>query len=223
MARSKKIRGADLTKAHVRFVLNGEEVETAFAPHKTLLEVLREDLNLTGTKHGCELGECGTCAVLVDGRPVLSCLVLGLACEGRRVESIEGMAGPAGLHPLQKAFADLGAAQCGYCTPGFLLTAKALLDENPRPTLAQIREALAGNLCRCTGYIKIFEAVELAAAWMRGEDAQPRKESLYGFDFDESGLLPRSAGLTPWWEAFVSERASAGREATAADSSGGRA
>ena len=162
----------------------------SFAPHKTLLEVLREDLGLMGTKHGCELGECGTCAVLVDGKPVLSCLVLGLECEGRSVETVEGMAGPDGLHPLQKAFADLGAAQCGYCTPGFLLTAKALLEEKPKPTLPQIREALAGNICRCTGYVKIFEAVELAAAWMRGEDAEPKKESLYGYDFDESGLLP---------------------------------
>jgi carbon-monoxide dehydrogenase small subunit len=190
MARSRKIAASSGSKARVRFVLNGEPVEAAFAPHKTLLEVLREDLNLTGTKHGCELGECGTCAVLVDGRPVLSCLLLGLECEGRRVESVEGMAGPAGLHPLQKAFADLGAAQCGYCTPGFLLTAKAFLEENPRPTLPEIREALAGNLCRCTGYIKIFEAVELAAAWMRGETAEPSKESLYGHGFDESGLLP---------------------------------
>jgi carbon-monoxide dehydrogenase small subunit len=180
----------DRAKAHVGFTLNGEPVEVAFAPHKTLLEVLREDLALTGTKHGCELGECGTCAVLVDGLPVLSCLYLGLECEGRRVDTIEGMATAAGLHPLQKAFADLGAAQCGYCTPGFLLTAKALLDRNPRPSLDEIKEALAGNLCRCTGYVKIFEAVELAAAWMRGEDAQPRKETLYGTDFDESGLLP---------------------------------
>ena len=178
------------TKAHVGFLLNGETVEVAFAPHKTLLEVLREDLGLTGTKHGCELGECGTCAVLVDGRPILSCLALGLECEGRRVETVEGMATPAGLHPLQKAFADLGAAQCGYCTPGFLLTAKALLDANPKPTRSEIREALAGNLCRCTGYVKIFEAVELAAAWMRGEEAEPSRESLYGTDFDEAGLLP---------------------------------
>lgn len=182
--------GARRRKSHVGFTLNGEPVEVAFAPHKTLLEVLREDLGLTGTKHGCELGECGTCAVLVDGRPVLSCLTLGLDCEGRAVETVEGMAGPTGLHPLQKAFADLGAAQCGYCTPGFLLTAQALLEENPRPSLEQIKEALAGNLCRCTGYIKIFEAVELAAAWMRGETMEPRKESLYGSDFDESGLLP---------------------------------
>jgi aerobic-type carbon monoxide dehydrogenase small subunit (CoxS/CutS family) len=180
----------DRAKVHLGFVVNGESVEVAFAPHKTLLEVLREDLQLTGTKHGCELGECGTCAVLVDGRPVLSCLYLGLECEGRSVETVEGMASAAGLHPLQKAFTDLGAAQCGYCTPGFLLTARALLDSNPRPTLPEIREALAGNLCRCTGYVKIFEAVELAAAWMRGEEAQPAKESLYGSDFDESGLLP---------------------------------
>ena len=179
-----------LDRASIPFRLNGEGCVVSFAPHKTLLEVLREDLGLMGTKHGCELGECGTCAVLVDGRPVLSCLVLGLECEGRSVETIEGMAGPNGLHPLQRAFADLGAAQCGYCTPGFLLTAKALLEEKPKPTLPQIREALAGNICRCTGYVKIFEAVELAAAWMRGEDAAPKKESLYGFDFDESGLLP---------------------------------
>src|SRR5712691_934896 len=176
--------------ALITFVLNEEAVEVAFAPHKTLLEVLREDLRLTGTKHGCELGECGTCAVLVDGKPVLSCLYLGLECEGRSVETVEGMAGPEGLHPLQKAFADLGAAQCGYCTPGFLLAAKALLEEKAKPTRDEIVEALAGNLCRCTGYIKIFEAVELAAAWMRGEKAEPPRESLYGTDFDESGLLP---------------------------------
>ena len=190
MATSRRKTATNNARAHVRLSVNGESVEAAFAPHKTLLEVLREDLGLTGTKHGCELGECGTCAVLVDGKPVLSCLVLGVECEGRRVETAEGMAGPNGLHPLQKAFSDLGAAQCGYCTPGILLTTRALLEENPKPTLDEIKEALAGNLCRCTGYIKIFEAVELAAAWMRGEEAEPRHESLYGFDFDESGLLP---------------------------------
>jgi carbon-monoxide dehydrogenase small subunit len=190
MARSRRPRGSELSKAHIRLEINGEPVEVAFAPHKTLLEVLREDLGLTGTKHGCELGECGTCAVLVNGKPVLSCLYLGLECEGRKVETVEGMAGAHGLHPLQRAFADLGAAQCGYCTPGILLTAKALLEEKPSATLEEIKEALAGNLCRCTGYIKIFEAVELAAAWMRGESASPRHESLYGSDFDESGLLP---------------------------------
>jgi aerobic-type carbon monoxide dehydrogenase small subunit (CoxS/CutS family) len=190
VARRKADRKGAAGKTKVAFRCNGEDVEVAVAPQKTLLEVLREDMNLPGTKHGCELGECGTCAVLVDGKPVLSCLLLGLECEGRSVETVEGMAGPEGLHPLQKAFADLGAAQCGYCTPGFLLTARALLDENPKPTRDQIREALAGNLCRCTGYIKIFEAVELAAAWMRGEAAEPKKEALYGADFDESGLLP---------------------------------
>jgi len=190
MTRIRKKSAAVSGEARVSFLVNGEPVDAVFAPYKTLLEVLREDLALTGTKHGCELGECGTCAVLVDGKPVLSCLVLGLECAGRRVETVEGMAGREGLHPLQRAFADLGAAQCGYCTPGFLLTARALLDANPNPTLTEIREALAGNLCRCTGYVKIFEAVELAAAWMRGEDAAPRRESLYGLDFDESGLLP---------------------------------
>src|SRR5262245_21233507 len=152
-------------KQTISLTLNGEPAEVAFAPHKTLLEVLREDLNLTGTKHGCELGECGTCTILLDGRPMLSCLVLGLACEGRAVETIEGMAS-ASLHPLQTAFADLGAAQCGYCTPAFLLAARALLAANPTPSRDEIKQALAGNLCRCTGYIKIYEAVELAAAWM---------------------------------------------------------
>ena len=160
--------------------LNGEPAEVAFAPHKTLLEVLREDLNLTGTKHGCELGECGTCTVLLDETPVLSCLVLGLACAGHRVKTVEGMAQAGRLHPLQETFADLGAAQCGYCTPAFLLAAEALLVTNPKPSRQEIKEALAGNLCRCTGYIKIYEAVELAAARMRGEKAEPARETLYG-------------------------------------------
>ncbi|HEV8398602.1 MAG TPA: (2Fe-2S)-binding protein [Gemmatimonadales bacterium] len=164
----------------ITLTVNGERAEVAFAPHKTLLEVLREDLNLTGTKHGCELGECGTCTVLLDETPVLSCLVLGLACEGRRVKTVEGMAQGGRLHPLQETFADLGAAQCGYCTPAFLLAAEALLVTNPKPTRDEIKDALAGNLCRCTGYIKIYEAVELAAARMRGEKAEPTRESLYG-------------------------------------------
>jgi aerobic-type carbon monoxide dehydrogenase small subunit (CoxS/CutS family) len=167
-------------KARATFLLNGENVEVAFEAHKTLLEVLREDLGLTGTKHGCELGECGTCAVLVDGRPVLSCLALGQDADGCDVTTVEGLADGAKLHPLQDAFADLGAAQCGYCTPGILCTAKALLDANAKPSREEIKEALAGNLCRCTGYIKIFEAVELAAARLRGEKAEPPKESLYG-------------------------------------------
>jgi carbon-monoxide dehydrogenase small subunit len=167
-------------KTTIKFEINGEPVEAAFDPHKTLLEVLREDLGLTGTKHGCELGECGTCTVLLDDQPVLSCLVLGVACEGRSVRTVEGMSRGPGLHPLQRAFADLGAAQCGYCTPGFLLAAEVLLAEHPNPTRQQIKDALAGNLCRCTGYLKIFEAVELAAAWMRGEEAAPREETLHG-------------------------------------------
>ncbi|MDT4897449.1 MAG: aerobic carbon-monoxide dehydrogenase small subunit [Acidobacteriota bacterium] len=169
-------------KAHIEFTLNGEAAEVAFAPHKTLLEVLREDLSLMGTKHGCELGECGTCAVLVDGRSVLSCLMLGLDAEGRAVETIEGMAEGAELHPLQETFADLGAAQCGYCTPGFLLVAKELLKTNPEPSRDEIKEALSGNLCRCTGYLKIYEAVELAAARMRGQEALPVKETIYGYE-----------------------------------------
>jgi len=167
-------------KSHISFTLNGETTEVAFAPHKTLLEVLREDLALTGTKHGCELGECGTCTVLVDGRSILSCLMLGLDAEGREVTTIEGMAAGGELHPLQDTFADLGAAQCGYCSPGFLLVAKELLERSSSPSRDEIKEALSGNLCRCTGYIKIYEAVELAAARMRGENMEPDSESIYG-------------------------------------------
>lgn len=148
--------------SQIRFTLNGEETDVSFAPYKTLLEVLREDLGHTGTKHGCELGECGACAVLLDGKPVLSCLMLALECEGREVLTVEGLGEDGRLHPLQDAFADLGAAQCGYCTPGILVTAKALLDGNAHPSRDQIREALSGNLCRCTGYLQIFEAVEAA-------------------------------------------------------------
>ena len=169
-------------KSHITLTLNGESTEVAFAPHKTLLEVLREDLNLTGTKHGCELGECGTCAVLVDGRSILSCLMLGLDAEGRDVKTIEGMANGAELHPLQQTFADLGAAQCGYCSPGFLLVAEELLKNNSKPSRPEIQDALSGNLCRCTGYIKIYEAIELAAARMRGEDAELPRESVYGYE-----------------------------------------
>ncbi len=156
-------------QVHLRMRVNGEDTPVSFAPYKTLLEVLREDLDLTGTKHGCELGECGACAVLIDGEPQLSCLVLALECEARAVETVEGLARGAELHPLQTAFADLGAAQCGYCTPGILMTAKALLEKEPAPSRDRIKEALAGNLCRCTGYQQIFEAVEEAARQMSGE------------------------------------------------------
>ena len=143
--------------------VNDEMHEVATEVNKTLLEVLREDMGLTGTKHGCELGECGTCAVLVNGEPVLSCLMLGIEAVNTAVTTVEGMTRNGKPHPLQNAFADLGAAQCGYCIPGILLTAKALLDENPHPSRDEIRQALSGNLCRCTGYTKILQAVELAA------------------------------------------------------------
>ncbi len=139
--------------------VNGEQRTVAFPTHHTLLEVLREECGLTGTKHGCELGECGACAVLVDGRPVLSCLALAAGMEGKAIETVEGLADGNDLHPLQAAFADLGAAQCGYCTPGILMTAKALIEDKNAVSEEEIREALAGNLCRCTGYEKILAAV----------------------------------------------------------------
>jgi len=147
--------------------VNGEEQEVLFHSYKTLLEVLREELGLTGTKHGCELGECGACAVLMDGEPVLSCLELAVRCEGRSVQTVEGLANGTELHPLQAAFADHGGSQCGYCTAGMLMTAKALLDKEPAPSRERIREALSGNLCRCTGYQQIWESVEAAAKTMR--------------------------------------------------------
>ena len=153
-------------RVRIALTVNDEAREALVPVHKTLLEVLREDLGLTGTKHGCELGECGTCTVLVDGDPVLSCLVLPVETEGRRITTVEGMAQGGRLHPLQQAFAELGAAQCGYCTPGILLTATALLADRPSPTRQEVKEALAGNLCRCTGYTKILDAVELAALRM---------------------------------------------------------
>jgi carbon-monoxide dehydrogenase small subunit len=155
-----------MKKATVALRVNGETHEVSFLPHKTLLEVLREDMGLTGTKHGCELGECGTCTVLVDGEPVLSCLLLALEAKGE-ITTVEGLAGPQGPHPLQRRFAELNAAQCGYCTPGFLLAAKSLLDRESAPDRETIRTELSGNLCRCTGYLKIYEAVELAAEDLR--------------------------------------------------------
>ena len=168
------------------FHLNGEH-KTVLAPlHHTLLEVLREECGLTGTTHGCELGECGACTVLLDGEPVLSCLVLAVETEGRRVETVEGLQRGNALHPLQAAFADLGAGQCGYCTSGMLLTAKALIAEEPDPSLERIKDALSGNLCRCTGYHKILEAVALAAAVERGEgEARAPETALYGHPLPE--------------------------------------
>ena len=154
-------------KARLALTVNGEPADVLVEGYKTLLEVVREDLQLTGTKHGCELGECGACAVLLDGDPVLSCLVLGVECQGRAVITVEGLPHGEALHPLQDAFADLGASQCGYCTPGILITASALLERNPSPTRDEIKEALAGNLCRCTGYLQIVDAVEKAAEMVR--------------------------------------------------------
>jgi len=142
--------------------VNGRGVDLVLPAHRTLLEVLREDLGLTGTKHGCELGECGACTVLIDGTPMLSCLLLAVEVQERAITTIEGLTGPA-LHPVQQAFAETGALQCGYCTPGFVLAAAALLDRHPAPTREEITEALAGHLCRCTGYRRILEAVQLAA------------------------------------------------------------
>ncbi len=151
------------TKVLVTLRVNGEPRTIAAEPHHTLLEVLREELDLTGTKHGCELGECGACTVLVDGVPVLSCLTLPALVGDAEVTTVEGLATGERLDPLQTAFAEEGAAQCGYCTPGMLMAAKALLDQTPRPTREQIAMAISGNLCRCTGYTAIYEAIEKAA------------------------------------------------------------
>jgi aerobic-type carbon monoxide dehydrogenase small subunit (CoxS/CutS family) len=161
--RERAVVGDGSKKLFLRLKVNGEVKEVASEIHKTLLEVLREDMDLTGTKHGCELGECGTCSVLVDGQAVLSCLILGVEVEGKEILTVEGLMEQDRPHPLQQAFADSGATQCGYCIPGILLVAKALLDRNSHPTRDEIRQALSGNLCRCTGYTKILDAVEQAA------------------------------------------------------------
>lgn len=163
MKKHRAFVGDGSRKQLLRLKVNGEIKEVASEMNKTLLEVLREDMGLTGTKHGCELGECGTCSVLMDGQAVLSCLVLGVESEGTEIITVEGLMERDQPHPLQTAFADSGATQCGYCIPGILLVAKALLDKNPHPSRDEIREALSGNLCRCTGYTKILDAVEMAA------------------------------------------------------------
>jgi aerobic-type carbon monoxide dehydrogenase small subunit (CoxS/CutS family) len=156
-----------MEKHLMTFRVNGDTRQVAASPTHTLLEVLREELDLTGTKHGCELGHCGACTVLVEGRPVLSCLQLAVEVTDEEITTVEGLAHDNHLHPLQQAFAERGAAQCGYCTPGFLVSGAALLERNVSPTRDEIKAALAGNLCRCTGYTKIIEAVELAAERMR--------------------------------------------------------
>jgi carbon-monoxide dehydrogenase small subunit len=144
----------------VRFVLNGKEIEVEAPPHWTLLRLLREKLGLTGTKEGCGIGECGACTVLLDGLPVNACLILVPKVEGKRVETVEGIGSRESLHPLQRSFIEQGAIQCGFCTPGMLMSAKALLEKNPKPTREEIKEAISGNLCRCTGYQQIIVAIE---------------------------------------------------------------
>jgi len=153
----------------IRFVLNGEKVRVDVPAHWTLLRLLRDKLGLTGTKEGCGIGECGTCTVLLEGVPVNSCLVMAPKVEGKRVETVEGLGTRDSLHPLQKSFIDHGAVQCGFCTPGILMSSKALLDGNPRPTREEIKDAIAGHLCRCTGYHQIIEAVEEAGKSLKEE------------------------------------------------------
>ena len=165
--------------------VNGEEYPVVFPIHHTLLEVLREECQLTGTKHGCELGECGACAVLVDGEPVLSCLQITTDVIGKSIQTVEGLQKGNDLHPLQETFADLGAAQCGYCTPGILMVAEALLENEPEPDDEQIAEALSGNICRCTGYKRIIEAVKWAAAKQRGDDWRPDEELFMGSEIPD--------------------------------------
>jgi carbon-monoxide dehydrogenase small subunit len=144
----------------IKFTLNGKAIAVEVPPHWTLLRLLREKLGLTGTKEGCGIGECGACTVLLDGIPVNACLVLVPKVEGREIETIEGLGNRESLHPLQKSFVDHGAIQCGFCTPGVLISAKALLEKNPSPTRDDIKEAISGHLCRCTGYHQIIEAIE---------------------------------------------------------------
>ena len=161
----------------VKVAINGEKHEAEVEPRLLLVHLIRETLGLTGTHIGCDTSHCGACTVLLDGRPVKSCTVFAVQAHGRQITTVEGLADGPRLHPLQAAFADLGAAQCGYCTPGFLLTAKALLDKNPDPDREEIKEALAGNLCRCTGYIKIYQAVEQAVQEIARDAKTPAAET----------------------------------------------
>ena len=146
-------------KRVIKLHVNGEEFEVLTETHKMLLDVLREDLGLTGTKRGCDLGTCGACTVLIEGKPYLSCLPLAADVQGKKILTIEGLSQKGELHPLQNAFVEKGAIQCGFCTPGMILTAKAFLDEQPHPSEGELKKAISGNLCRCTGYVKIMEAI----------------------------------------------------------------
>ena len=153
-------------KELIRLTVNGEAYEVLVKPNSTLLGVLREQLDFTGTKRGCDTGDCGACTVIMDGKPINACLVLAMKADGRNILTIEGLAERGKLHPTQEAFIEKGALQCGFCTPGMLLSAKALLDNKPNPTIEEIKTSIAGNLCRCTGYIKIIEAIQVAAQKM---------------------------------------------------------
>ncbi len=150
-------------KQLIELKVNEESYETAVDPHRTLLEALRENLGMTGSKEGCDLGACGACTVIIDGKAVLACLTLAMDAQGKDITTIEGVAKERKLSPLQQNFVDYGAIQCGYCTPGMIMSAKALLDENPKPTEAEIKRGISGNLCRCTGYTKIIEAIAVRA------------------------------------------------------------
>ncbi len=147
-------------KQLIHLTINDREYDLAVAPNQTLVDVIRYELGLTGTKKGCELGDCGSCTVILDGKPVNSCLVLAVQADGSKIETIEGLETDQGLHPVQQAFVDKGAIQCGFCSPGMILSSKNLLDKNPKPSRDEIRQAISGNLCRCTGYQKIIDAVE---------------------------------------------------------------
>ncbi len=164
--------GDPLVKQLMHFKVNGKDCELAVEPNRTLLEVLTEELNLTGTKTGCNEGDCGACTVIMDGDAVCSCLILGAEAQNKSIETIEGLSSNGQLHPLQQSFIDYGAIQCGYCTPGMIMAAKALLDKNPDPTESDIRRALQGNLCRCTGYVKIVEAIMAAKEVMKGSSSK---------------------------------------------------
>jgi len=158
-----------MKKVKISFVINGKKKEMAISPNTTLLELLRDHLGLTGTKNGCEAGECGACTVLLDGRPVYACLVLAPKVDGKEIITIEGIGEEGKLHPLQEAFLTHGAVQCGFCTPGMIVAAKALLDENLYPSREEIEDAISGNLCRCTGYLQIVEAIEASREGKKGE------------------------------------------------------